>query len=304
MAPLPAPSAPPSALPSAAPSAGFALDDGSILNVPRGQLTTPDAQALLQKYTVKAGDTLERIAARFGLDVTTIYWANKSSLPNPQLVKIGQVLVIPPLDGLVVTVGPGDTVDSIATKYGVAAEDIDDANNLYDGTVAPGETILVPGADGGPMPAAKSSGSKLVWPVPSVKKISQVYGCTGFALEPSYGKCAHFHSGIDIAAPAGTPVVAAASGTVIYAGPKQPGSYGYGGIVVWISHGGNLYTTYNHLSATSVKPGQKVKAGQRIGSVGATGIGSGPHLDFEVWVTYPWADGTVSGTRNPLTYLR
>jgi murein DD-endopeptidase MepM/ murein hydrolase activator NlpD len=97
------------------------------------------------------------------------------------------------------------------------------------------------------------------------------------------------HEGIDIAAPIATPVRAAASGTVIYAGVMS----GYGNIIV-IDHGGGLSTAYAHLSAIYAGGGG-VSQGQTIGSVGSTGHSTGPHLHFEV---------RVNGTAvDPLGYL-
>ncbi len=84
------------------------------------------------------------------------------------------------------------------------------------------------------------------------------------------------HEGIDIAAPSGTAVHAAASGTIIYAGWMG----GYGNIVV-IDHGGGLSTAYAHLSSIWVGGGS-VSQGQAIGAVGCTGSCTGPHLHFEV----------------------
>jgi len=290
--------------------------DGSIDNILRRPLQA-DASPSMQTYSVQPGNTLDGIAHRFGLAVTTVYWANRATLPDPQRLRPGQTLVIPPIDGLVIVVGNNDTLESIAIKYGVASQDIVDANDLYDPTLRVGQTLIVPGAETPPLPKSKpattsggSSGStawtgRLAWPVPGHKQITQRFGCTGVASEPSYDNCRHFHDAIDIGAPEGSSVVAASGGTVIYAGWKLSGSDGFGGgLVVWISHGGRLYTTYNHLSAESLKVGQSVKAGQRIGSVGMTGNASGPHLHFETWACYPWTGGTIGCARNPLSYTR
>lgn len=86
-----------------------------------------------------------------------------------------------------------------------------------------------------------------------------------------------YHAGTDYAAPTGTPVKAAASGTVSVAGNQR----GYGK-VVYIEHANGKQTRYAHLSRILVKPGQKVSQGDLIGKVGSTGASTGPHLHFEV----------------------
>ena len=105
-------------------------------------------------------------------------------------------------------------------------------------------------------------------------------------LSSSFGSRRHpvtgrpdFHYGVDIAGIPGTPVVATADGTVAVAGRR--GNYG---LVVVIDHGYGLRTLYAHLSRIHVRPGQQVTKGQRIGSMGSTGLSTGPHLHYEVHV--------------------
>lgn len=275
--------------------------DGSVYNTIQAG-DAPVASGGFQIYVVKGGDNLKKVAARFGIGVTTLYWANRSKLPDPDSIQIGLRLLIPPVNGVVVTVKAKDTLTSLASKYRVAVQDIVNANNLADSTVTVGQTLIIPGAPVAAIPTPKPgcaagcggstwNGGRLRWPVAGTWTISQYYSATR-------------HPALDIAANAGTPVVAAAGGTVIFAGWKRSGGGYGGGIEVWISHGGKLYTTYNHLSAEFVSIGQTVSAGQHIGNVGMTGNATGPHLHFEVWVCYPWSDGTTSCARNPLNYLR
>jgi murein DD-endopeptidase MepM/ murein hydrolase activator NlpD len=98
------------------------------------------------------------------------------------------------------------------------------------------------------------------------------------------------HEGVDIAAPSGTPIAAAASGSVIYASWMS----GYGNLVV-VDHGGGLATAYAHLSGYAVGAGQGVSQGQTVGYVGCTGHCYGAHLHFEVRVNGSAVD--------PLGYL-
>ena len=87
-----------------------------------------------------------------------------------------------------------------------------------------------------------------------------------------------FHAGVDVIAPAGTPVAAAAAGRVVWAGYRAGGW----GLLVTIAHRDGVRTMYAHLSRVGVRVGQRVGAGERVGRVGATGDANGPHLHFEV----------------------
>lgn len=111
-----------------------------------------------------------------------------------------------------------------------------------------------------------------IWPAKG--RISGVYGSQRILN----GEPRRPHLGIDIAAPTGTPVVAAAGGTVTLA---QDDLYFTGGTVI-IDHGHGLSTVYSHLSAVAVKTGEAVEQGQRIGAIGSTGRSTGPHLDWRI----------------------
>ncbi len=98
----------------------------------------------------------------------------------------------------------------------------------------------------------------------------------GERKDPFTGKRA-FHAGVDIAAPVGTPVLASAAGSV-----ETVGTHARLGKYVKVKHDGVMSSVYGHMSATKVRKGQQVKAGQVIGAVGNTGRSTGPHLDFSL----------------------
>ena len=323
----PGPTASPGSLDGAAPNLAtaspapgglaFYSSDIAIVNTIAGAAASASGTGgVFGTYVVASGDTLGAIANKFDISLTTLYWANKSSISDPASLHIGQHLIVPEGDGLAVAVAANDTIDSLAAKYNTTPQELMDANALAGPNIVTGQMLFIPGADGGalptpkplpvaPAPARKSTstggggstscstcnagtyaGGDFGWPVAGRNYISQRFSS--------------YHHAIDIAAPYGTPVVAAASGVVVFAGWR---SYTGGGNVIWVSVGSGLYTTYNHLSAWSVHAGQSVSAGQRIGSIGTSGIATGPHLHFEVWRGYPWASGTDAPAVNPCIYL-
>lgn len=132
--------------------------------------------------------------------------------------------------------------------------------------------------------------ARFIWPVPG-STITQYWGPCGYPFEPPYFGYPHFHTGIDLAAPFGQPVYAAADGVVVAA---SRGTEGYGDHVI-IAHDSHTFTLYGHLESFAVKPGDVVHQGQLIGMVGSTGNSTGPHTHFEVRV-----DGTPT---DPGPYL-
>ncbi len=290
---------------------GPLLDDGTILTGYAPATTVEDGSDLIETYKVKSGDTLVTIARKYHVSMMTLWWANK--LKSKDDLRIGQVLRIPSVNGLVITVKETDTLESLAAKYGVSEAKIMDLNELDDPTLVVDQVLILPGAKGAPIPTPKPT------PKPTVKPRSTTGGGSSSRGSSSGGGPSHYnggsfqwpvvgggnyisqyyhygHYGVDIAADYGSRVVAAAGGKVIFAGWKSNG----GGWQVWVSHGDGLYTTYNHMSGVSVGNGQSVGKGQQVGRIGQSGRATGPHLHFEVWRGRIWDGGQRV---NPLRYF-
>jgi len=224
-------------------------------------------------YIVRTGDTLSEIAEMFGVSANTIIWANDIRGTS---IKVGQELVILPLSGVRHVVKSGDTLKSVATKYKADLNDVLLYNGLAIGDkIKSGDVIIIPDGviSATQVSSVKNSASPRTYPVYS-----------GYYIRPMIGgrktQGIHGNNGVDLAAPTGTPILAAADGRVIV---SRSGGYngGYGSYLV-ISHPNGTQTLYAHLSQNSVFVGQSVAQGQTIGAVGNTGKSTGPHLHFEI----------------------
>jgi LysM repeat protein len=253
----------------------------------------PTERTAIETYTVKPGDTVLGIASKFSINPETIQWANPELEANPDLLRIGDRLVILPTDGALHVVQPGDTLYSIAARYKVTAQAIAEAplNQMgsIDSPISVGTQMIIPGGTkpyitrqvetyAGPVPdsAIKGSGT-LGWPA------------AGSITQTFWGG----HRAIDIGARTGTPVTSSDAGYVI-ASKTGGWNNGYGNMVM-IDHGNGYVTLYAHLNSIYVRQGENVSKGQQIGTVGNTGNSTGPHLHFEVRY-----QGVA---RNPFTYL-
>ena len=138
-----------------------------------------------------------------------------------------------------------------------------------------------------PTSSGHSTKYRFIWPEPQAQ-ISQPFGPSTYWFEPPYGGYPHFHTGIDLVAPFGSPVLAADDGVVALVGSS---SAGYGNYVV-IAHAGGFDTLYGHLSTALVKVGQTVTQRTVVGLEGSTGNSTGPHLHFELRVNQVPVDPT------------
>jgi LysM repeat protein len=236
------------------------------------RVNTKTSNGEISVYTVREGDTLSQIAVMFDVSAKTILWAN--DIQSATKIRPGDTLIILPITGVRHVVKSGDTIQSIAKKYSGDVDDILAYNQLTSGTqVAIGDTIIIP--DG-----------TIAQPTKTVSKQSSggVSAGGGSFIHPLPGgiktQGIHGYNGIDIGAPSGTAVRAAAGGTVIVArGSGWNGGYG---LYVVIKHANGAQTLYAHLSGLTVASGDAVVAGQTIGYVGSTGRSTGNHLHFEV----------------------
>ncbi|GEM_PF-642022 len=256
-------------------------------------LTNPNSLAAGQTLTVLPvdgvshqvgeGDNLSTIAALYGVDLSDILEAN--GLGTDSVISVGRSLLVP--GGRPGTPTPPPT--ATPTRVPPTRTPVPPTPTPVPPTPTPRQaaalapaaptprqaTALAPAAPAPTQPPLPKGSGQLSWPVAG--SITQHFGGG--------------HSGLDIAAPTGTAVRAAAGGRVVN---LQQGEYDYGWYLV-VDHGNGMKSLYAHLSTFSVKLGDAVGKGQQIGAVGSTGRSTGPHLHFEVRVN----DRLV----NPLDYL-
>ena len=223
-----------------------------------------------QTYVIQKNDTLSHIGRKFNINIDTIISYNE--IKSARSLRIGKVLIIPNINGILHMVKKSESLDKIANqykKYNVRLDDIVFINEIERNKITPGERLFIPGAK---LPT-ESPLRKLEFIRPVQGRIVSVVGRRRHPVYRVY----KFHTGLDIKANYGSPVKAARDGRVKFAGWKG----GYGKLVI-INHGGGLQTYYGHLSKFYVKNGMHVKKRRVIGRVGSTGISTGSHLHFEV----------------------
>lgn len=221
-------------------------------------------------YQVKKGDSVSRIAAHFAISMDAIIASN--NIPNAKRLPEGKVLRIPNMDGIPYTVKKGDNLAKISKSMGVPLNAILDANDIRSDHINAGETLFIPGAKMAPAALKLALGEMMVYPVRG--RLTSAYG---WRNDPISG-VRRFHAAIDLAAGTGITVKTAMDGKVATVGFNPT----FGKFII-VSHDDGYQSMYAHLSAVSVKQGDYVSQGSKIGEVGSTGYSTGSHLHFAVY---------------------
>ncbi|MBU8897854.1 M23 family metallopeptidase [Corallococcus sp. M34] len=234
-----------------------------------------EPELVAMRHTVAPGETMYRIAKTYGLTVEELSKAN--GISDARAISVGQELTIPGTESGPVEMESSGHVDSdeepelVLSSPGTAPVSSPrrarpPVARREDPPPARGRVLSGRPGSASARPRVATQGL-LDWPLKGV-----LYGRFGKkGKEP--------HDGVDLAAPAGTPVKTAQEGTVLYAGEQK----GYGLIAI-VEHSAQLITLYAHNRDLRVRTGQKVRRGQVIATVGESGKTSGPHLHFEVRV--------------------
>ena len=246
----------------------------------------------LKLHRVASGETIASIAQQYELLPATLLGMNpvlRRGEPS-----VGTEILIPPYNGIRLRLQPGDTFEEVARKYNVRVDVLYEVN----GCQLVGDEIFVTGINWSPLnPSNAAPPRPPLWVIPGYPLASKGGILLAYGPQLRPGHKVAFHSGIDIYAEEGTPVLAAGDGVVVFAGDRGA----YGNLVV-INHEENKQTRYAHLQGFSVQSGQRIRRGDRIGTVGSTGRPdlSEPHLHFEV------RSGSQLGwvAENPEVYLR
>ncbi len=245
-------------------------------------------------HTVEDGETMSAISKQYGVKVETIMWENR--VVNSNTLRVGQKLLVPPVDGIGYKVASGDNVEKIAKKYKISTEAIIAQNGLDTESLYNGQDLFLPGAE--PIASPNLVVGNGVARNPAVGRAgyrSSVNAVPSSAT-PNIGRMFIFptlgsitqgfkagHYALDIGDRSMPPIWAAASGTVVKASSGTWGG-GYGTHVI-IDHGNGVKTLYGHMDSLSVSEGTWVNQGDVIGVMGNTGRvygATGIHLHWEV----------------------
>lgn len=256
------------------------IHPGDVLRIPLVQATgglaepAPEPPPGFRRHVLASDETLSEIVSRYGISMDALVGANPD-LSSLDRLPIGVELLIPPGEGLLVVWQPDADLAGLLREHGADPVAVLRANAIVSpADLEPGMLLFLPDVEPTValerLAAVRERENRYVWPVHG--RITSYFGRRNLGFGTS-----GFHRGLDVAAPSGTAIVAARSGTVSFAG--WSGSYGY---LVRVRHAGNDETWYAHQSSIGVSVGQWLEQGQVLGRVGSTGLSTGPHLHFEL----------------------
>ena len=223
------------------------------------------------QHRVQKGESVSVIAEKYDVSVGAIIASNE--IRNARTLQEGALIRIPNIDGIPYQIKNGDSLSKIAASFNVPLEVILDINDIKSDNITAGETIFIPGARMNDIDLRMSLGELFMHPVPS-RFVTSSYG---MRKDPISGVLS-FHTGIDLRANTGTPVVAALDGVISVVSEN----WLYGKHII-ITHPNGYKTLYGHLNSFSVKQGDRVARGRKIGESGNTGYSTGPHLHFSIY---------------------
>jgi murein DD-endopeptidase MepM/ murein hydrolase activator NlpD len=266
----------PAALSAAVRPAGAVMDSPSAIGGGAGIVGDQAAAGRVDRglyftaYKVRRGETLSGIAEDFNVSLDTVVSFN--GVKNARTLQPGKILKIPSMSGILYSAKAGDSAAKVAAANGVSADRVIEANGLLSDALESGRSLFLPDAKLASFTLREISGDLFGWPARGW--ISSWYG---WRSDPFTGSRV-FHNGIDIGVDTGTPVRAAMDGVVSETGYNSS----FGNYIV-LSHHAGWQSLYGHLQSVSVKAGQRLVPGQRIGYSGNTGYSTGPHLHFSVF---------------------
>ena len=225
-----------------------------------------------RQHRVRRGEVVSRIAEQYGVSIGAVIASN--DIRNARRLQEGAVLRIPNIDGIPHIVKNGDSLLKIAATYNVPLEVILDVNDIMSDVLRPGEAIFIPGARMNDMDLRASLGDLFKSPVSGRLEVTSRYG---MRRDPFTGALS-FHNGVDLRARTGTPILASMDGVISVTGEN----WLYGKFII-VTHPNGYKTLYAHLNALSVKQGDRVIQGRKIGEAGNTGRSTGSHLHFSVY---------------------
>ena len=230
-------------------------------------------------HSIETGETVSTVAAQYGLQPATLTAMNPT-LSDQGVLAAGDVIEIPPFNGVAAQVDGGQTWQSLAERYGVRADVLFEVNGCP--TELPSQ-VFIPGSE----PLAAVAPTALTYPLPTPAKIVLSYG---WQPHPQRDELV-FNSGIALATAPGTEVTSAADGTVAFAGEHN------GALMVVVNHQDGLQTRYANLDTVVVGMGDTVAEGTGLGTVTGTSLESFVYFEVRTNSSEGWV------ARDPGQYL-